>query len=741
MAEQLGLTIDENTAQSAERFNDTLSLIGQGTTGIGRQIAAQLLPTLEGLAGQFLTTMTEGNKLKNISDGISTALKALYVVGLTVVEVFKTIGTSIGGTVAAIQAAISGDFKGAIGIMRDLKTDIGSGWTTTLEQAKKAWNATGDAAVSSMVATKKAIEPAERATRDFTKATNDAAKATKDAKEATREFVPMLDAADSALTGVLSDSEMLAYVMSTEVAPAMDDTAAETARLASAAAQAGENLAAAAQQAAESVPEWQQAWEQIAQSMTDALMTGGKDVAKMLQDLFRTVVLRPVLAPVGAALTGAMGPGGAMAGTGGGGSLMSGIGSLLGGVGTFGSHAATGVMSTLTGAGLGTSLGAAGSLMRGGSIAGGLGMGLGAAAPYLAAAYMLYQNKDKILGGELKDVGISGSLGAGAFSGGRYKIESGGWFGNESTKLGDAGEIGEALGAGASAMNQQVRRYAEALGLPADAVDKVALQLKFSTQKLTPEQITEEISKHIEAYGQEMAYAYEDLLRPFLKANDEWLEALSRLAATEEFTSGLAEFGGIFEKIAGSSIGAKQALVDLMGGIEALGAATSSFVSNYYSESEQVGIAAAEVERALKEVGLDTGGLDSREDYRKLLESRNPETDSAQIAALLKNAGAFASISDYLAKTEDADSLATLAAGADAQLMQLQALTDSQAVGLETVSTSVVESGASIVAAINGLGGQLAAAQNAIAVYTQRTAQVLERVIPDGDALTVRAAT
>jgi hypothetical protein len=73
--------------------------------------------------------------------------------------------------------------------------------------------------------------------------------------------------------------------------------------------------------------------------------------------------------------------------------------------------------------------------------------------------------------------------------------------------------------------------------------------------------------------------------------------------------------------------------------------------------------------------------------------------------------------------------------------MQLQALTDSQTVGLETVSTSVIESGASIVAAIDGLKADLAAANNAIAVYTQRTAQVLERVIPDGDALTVRTTT
>jgi tape measure domain-containing protein len=48
--------------------------------------------------------------------------------------------------------------------------------------------------------------------------------------------------------------------------------------------------------------EYKRASEQIGQSLTDELMRGGKSAAEYLQDLFRTVVLRPMLAPVGTAL-------------------------------------------------------------------------------------------------------------------------------------------------------------------------------------------------------------------------------------------------------------------------------------------------------------------------------------------------------------------------------------------------------------------------------------------------------
>jgi hypothetical protein len=50
------------------------------------------------------------------------------------------------------------------------------------------------------------------------------------------------------------------------------------------------------------VAEYKRASEQIGQSLTDDIMRGGKSAAEYLQDLFRTMVLRPVLSPIGNAV-------------------------------------------------------------------------------------------------------------------------------------------------------------------------------------------------------------------------------------------------------------------------------------------------------------------------------------------------------------------------------------------------------------------------------------------------------
>lgn len=177
MAQQLGLTMDEATARSAEKFNDTLDLVSMGVSGVGTQIAAQLLPTLTGLAGEFLTTMTSGDKLKSTAEFLATALKGLYVAGIAVVEAFKTVGTTLGGVFAAIGAAISGDFAGAKKIIGELKTDIGNSWIKTLDQAKAAWDTTGNAAVEAMAATSAAAKGAAPNVQDVA----DQAKATEKA--------------------------------------------------------------------------------------------------------------------------------------------------------------------------------------------------------------------------------------------------------------------------------------------------------------------------------------------------------------------------------------------------------------------------------------------------------------------------------------------------------------------------------------------------------------------------------
>lgn len=172
MAQKLGLVISEETADQADKFNDTVELLGMGLTGIGRTIMAQLVPTLTNLADSFLTSMTEGDRLRRAADILAGSMKAIYSVVLGVIEVFNTFGKVVGGLIAAQLAGLSalgdafvkvfkGDFSGAAeaatsgfrqiaSITKEAGTDITQGWQTTGAAISKTWDETSSTTIGAM---------------------------------------------------------------------------------------------------------------------------------------------------------------------------------------------------------------------------------------------------------------------------------------------------------------------------------------------------------------------------------------------------------------------------------------------------------------------------------------------------------------------------------------------------------------------------------------------------------------
>ena len=124
--------------------------------------------------------------------------------------------------------------------------------------------------------------------------------------------------------------------------------------------------------------------EQIEQSLTDALMTGGKNGADYIESLFRTLVLRPIVSPFAQAASSAIGtlPMGGTAGTG----LLGSAGSAIG-FGNFTSGVATGFASGMTSFGGGIVNGL--STIGAGSAAQGIGMILGDPVTLAIAALVL----------------------------------------------------------------------------------------------------------------------------------------------------------------------------------------------------------------------------------------------------------------------------------------------------------------------------------------------------------------
>lgn len=208
MAEKLGLVIQDETAAQAGQFNDTLELLGLGVQGVGSRIAAQLLPTLTNLTGSFLESMTSGDRLKSVADFLAASLKILYTVGVGIVEVFSTVGKTLGAAMAQVVAILKGNFSEAAQIGREWKTDVTAGWSATSAAIKAAWSEESNAAVISaatqvkvgkdLLAEQKARE--EQAKKSAAAAAKAADEAAKKAADGAKLAASLL-AQDSGLSG------------------------------------------------------------------------------------------------------------------------------------------------------------------------------------------------------------------------------------------------------------------------------------------------------------------------------------------------------------------------------------------------------------------------------------------------------------------------------------------------------------------------------------------------------------
>lgn len=204
MAQRLGLTLDQETTQKAEKFNDTLDLIGQSTQGFARQVAAQLLPTLTTLTQEFFNNATKGDNLKKTADFLAGGLKSLYSVGVGVVEVFKTMGVAMGGVGAAIGAVLSGEFSQAKDIINQMRADISVSWAEAGASIKRVWAGAGSETVAALAATSAEAKRNAPVMNGAAKASKAKADADKEAAKAAKDLADTM-AKVSALSDKLSE--------------------------------------------------------------------------------------------------------------------------------------------------------------------------------------------------------------------------------------------------------------------------------------------------------------------------------------------------------------------------------------------------------------------------------------------------------------------------------------------------------------------------------------------------------
>lgn len=418
--------------------------------------------------------------------------------------------------------------------------------------------------------------------------------------------------------------------------------------------------------AADAAAEWKKTSDSINSTLTDALMRGfesGKDFARNLRDtvvnMFKTLVLRPVISavmnPIAGAVSGALGLSGAAQAAGAATSGASAIGaagtlaSLATTAASWGTAAGAGFMATIGGSTIAGG-GAAGILATGGAAGAGVAGMIGALGPYALAALAVLAIHDMTqgetrngakygVGSDGKAVKLEGPSGGeiaatqaqAMFNVAKSSIEgmlTG--FGSKAVLTGftaglESSENGKGFAYATGAINGKsfgdVNTYMNSRG---DKTQEQALkdyQLELTQSILEGLQVTEDIPASIAKLISDGLNGSE------VKALS--LEATSAILANVEmlskqvntFNAAMTQLP--FEKLKNLSFDTAAGLIAAAGGFEQLDANLSSYYQSFYTAEEQRAQNITNTEAAFAALGKTMPTLDenTRSVYRSMVEA------------------------------------------------------------------------------------------------------------------------
>lgn len=450
----------------------------------------------------------------------------------------------------------------------------------------------------------------------------------------------------------------------------------------------------------QAVKDWERSSEQIGQSLADNIMRGGKSAAEYIRDLFRTMVLRPVIQavtqPMANQIAGFM-QGGSQ---GGGSNPVSGLSSLYSlfgstGAKTAGTTAAGGASSALSGVASYGGWIAAGMALADGlykkgwdpnngtvskgmiytepltgsstilnEVFKGLGMNNKLANLFSGASITsaLFGRKNP----EIESQGFQGTVTASGFDGNAYAniLEKGGIFRSDKryTQTAALGaDQDKSLDATVKAMIDAAKGFASTLGLEASVIEGYNKQIKLELTKDEAKN-QEAIAKLFGEIGDDLSTRLVPSIKEFSAAGETASATLQRLVTNyATVDEALKSIGTQFGAVGVASLSARERLIDASGGLEAFAANTAGFQQNFLTESERLAPVIKSVAEQLASMGLSS--VDTRKEFQQVVLGLDLTTEAGakQYGALMKLQAAFA-----LVYPEMEDTAAAAKAAADA---------------------------------------------------------------------------
>ncbi len=277
-------------------------------------------------------------------------------------------------------------------------------------------------------------------------------------------------------------------------------------------------------------------------------------------------------------------------------------------------------------------------------------------------------------GPKVTEQGITGSIGAGDFTGQAYRdiLEKGGLFRSDKryTEMASvSGAIESMLDAGAADVLAKAKEYGAALGLPVESLAGVTQEFKIA--------LTDDAAKNREAivsalggYGDALVKGFADAVAPLAAYGETTVQTIERVGGAIQSVNAVLGALGV-QALAASVDGGKAALAlqDLFGGVAGLQQAAGTYLQGYYTDAERAALTTKSLAQEFGRFGAAVPA--TREQFRELVSAQDLTTASGReaFAALMGVADAFATI---VPAARSAESILQERLGLEQRLLQLQ---------------------------------------------------------------------
>ncbi|MGW8391122.1 hypothetical protein [Pseudoduganella sp. HUAS MS19] len=285
----------------------------------------------------------------------------------------------------------------------------------------------------------------------------------------------------------------------------------------------------------------------------------------------------------------------------------------------------------------------------------------------VASGGILGKMKSSIFGGKttVEDIGLSigkeslASLLASGADVSRYvdTKKSGGWFHSDKrsrTQNALGPEINAQFTKVIGGLSDVILASADALGLSGDAfaahLNSFVVDIReISTKDMKPDDVEKALNAAMSKLGDDMAKYAVNGLSGFQKVGEGYLETLTRIANNYQTVDVvLASLGMTFNSVGTGSIGARERLIELVGGLDDFTSKSERFLGDFYSDDEKAASLRARVKPTLDQYGLSADGEDAMKKFRNYVTGLDLTTASGAkaYATLIGISGAFKEIVD-----------------------------------------------------------------------------------------------